>query len=103
MCGCKGQHDINGIQWLKSIPQLKGIVVDRAMKGSVVVVLNIGETLIPCARMFGVVHAQDMHDQSVDDFYLTINIVESMSVTLLDNNFIPATSHPNYNNLRWWR
>ena len=44
------------------------------MKGFVVGVLNMGETLIPCAHMFGVVHAQDMHDHSVDDLCLAISL-----------------------------
>jgi hypothetical protein len=59
---------------LKSQPHLKGIVVDQAMKGYVVFVLNIGETGIPCARMFGVVHAQYMHDHFVDDLCLAISL-----------------------------
>jgi hypothetical protein len=37
------------------------------MYGSVVTVLNIGKTLIPCAWMLGIVHVQDMHDHPVDD------------------------------------
>jgi hypothetical protein len=42
------------------------------MYGSVVVALNIGKTLIPCAGMLGIVHAQDMHDHLVDDLGLAI-------------------------------
>jgi hypothetical protein len=42
------------------------------MEGFFVVVLNIGETLIPCVWVFGVVHAQDMNNNHVDDFYLAI-------------------------------
>jgi hypothetical protein len=59
---------------LKSQPHLKGVVVGRAMEGSVVAMLNIGETLIPCVCMFGVIHTQDMHDHLVDDLYLAINL-----------------------------
>jgi hypothetical protein len=44
------------------------------MKGFVVVVLNIGKTLIPCARIFGFVHAQDMHNHYVDDLCLAMNL-----------------------------
>jgi hypothetical protein len=44
------------------------------MKGYVVTVLNIGENLIPCAWMFGVVHVQDMHDHSVDELYMAISL-----------------------------
>jgi hypothetical protein len=37
------------------------------MYGSIVALLNIGKTLIQCAGILGIVHAQDMHDHSVDD------------------------------------
>jgi hypothetical protein len=57
LCGCKGLCDINGTQWLKFQPHLKGTLFIRAMKIFVVVVLNIGETLIPSAWIFGVVNA----------------------------------------------
>ena len=40
------------------------------MYGSIVTVLNIGKTLILCAWMLGIVHAQDMHDHPVDDLDL---------------------------------
>jgi hypothetical protein len=36
--------------------------------------LNIGDNIIPCAWIFGVVHAQDMHDHSVDELLLAINL-----------------------------
>jgi hypothetical protein len=42
------------------------------MYGSVVIVLNIGNNLIPCVRILGIVHAQDMHDHPIDDFGLAI-------------------------------
>jgi hypothetical protein len=42
------------------------------MQGSVVAMLNIGETLIPCARVLGIIHAQDMHDHSIYDLGLAI-------------------------------
>ena len=42
------------------------------MYGYVVIVLNTGKTLIPCARILGIVHAQDMHDHSVDKLDLDI-------------------------------
>jgi hypothetical protein len=44
------------------------------MYGSVVIVLNIGKTPIPCARMLGIVHAQDMHDHLVGDLGLAIHL-----------------------------
>jgi hypothetical protein len=34
--------------------------------------LNIGKTLIPCAGVLGIVHAQDMHDHPIDDLSLAI-------------------------------
>jgi hypothetical protein len=42
------------------------------MYGFVVTMLNIGKTLIPCALMIVIVHAQDMHDHHVDDLGLAI-------------------------------
>jgi hypothetical protein len=42
------------------------------MYGYVVAVLNIGKTLIPRAGVLGIVHAQDVHDHSVDDLGLAI-------------------------------
>jgi hypothetical protein len=41
------------------------------MFGFVVTMLNIGNILIPCAGMLGIVHAQNMHDHSVDDLGLS--------------------------------
>jgi hypothetical protein len=42
------------------------------MESPVVIVMNIGETLIPCTWMFRVVHAQDMHNHLIDDLYLGV-------------------------------
>ena len=42
------------------------------MYGSVVTMLNIGKTLIPCVWMLGIVHAQDIHDHPIDDLGLAI-------------------------------
>jgi hypothetical protein len=42
------------------------------MQGSVVDMLDIGNTLIPCAWMFLIVHAQDMYDHPIDDLSLAI-------------------------------
>jgi hypothetical protein len=42
------------------------------MYGSVVTLMNIGKTLIPCVWMLGIVHAQYMHDHIVDDLSLAI-------------------------------
>jgi hypothetical protein len=42
------------------------------MQGSIVAMLNIGETLIPCARVLGIIHVQDIHDHSIYDLGLAI-------------------------------
>jgi hypothetical protein len=42
------------------------------MYGSIVIVLNIGKTIIPCARMLGILHVQYMHNHLVDDLSLAI-------------------------------
>ena len=34
--------------------------------------LNIGETLIPCAMVLGIIHEHDMHDHSIYDLSLAI-------------------------------
>ena len=39
---------------------------------SIVVVLNIGKTLILCVGVLGIVNMQDMHDHTVDDLGLAI-------------------------------
>jgi hypothetical protein len=44
------------------------------MYGSVVVVLNIGKTLIPGVGVLGIVHVQDVHDHLVDDLGLAIRL-----------------------------
>jgi hypothetical protein len=45
-------------------------MVGGAMDSPVVTVLNIGETLIPCAWILGVVHAQDVHNNLIDNLSL---------------------------------
>ena len=42
------------------------------MQGSVVVMLDIGKNPIPCERVLGTIHAQDMHDHSIYDLGLSI-------------------------------
>jgi hypothetical protein len=42
------------------------------MQGSFVAMLDIGKTLIPCAKVLGIIHAQDMHDHSIYDLNLAI-------------------------------
>jgi hypothetical protein len=34
--------------------------------------VDIGKTLIPCMRVLGIVHAQDMYDHLIDDLNLAI-------------------------------
>jgi hypothetical protein len=68
----RGSEISYGTQWLKSQPHLKGAMVGSAMYDSIVIVLNIGKTLIPCAWMLGIVHVQNMHDHLVDDLGLAI-------------------------------
>ena len=42
------------------------------MQGSVVDMLEIGKTLIPCVRVIGIIHVQDMNDHSIYDLGLAI-------------------------------
>jgi hypothetical protein len=42
------------------------------MQGLVVAMLKIGEILIPCLRVLGIIHAQNMHNHSVYDLSLAI-------------------------------
>jgi hypothetical protein len=44
------------------------------MQGSIVAMLDIGKTLIPCARVLGIIHAQNMHDHSIYDLSLAIHL-----------------------------
>jgi hypothetical protein len=34
--------------------------------------MDIGKTLIPCGRVLGIIHEQDMHDHSIYDLDLAI-------------------------------
>jgi hypothetical protein len=49
-------------------------MVGGAMESPVVVVLNIGKTLIPCTWMLRVIHAQDVHNHLIDDLCLAIGL-----------------------------
>jgi hypothetical protein len=42
------------------------------MQGPIVAILDIGKTLIPCARALGIIHAQDMYDHSIYNLSLAI-------------------------------
>ena len=49
-------------------------MANRVVKGSIVAMLNIWETLIPCSGMFRIVHLHDMHDHSIDHLSLSIDL-----------------------------
>jgi hypothetical protein len=49
-------------------------MVGGAMESLVVVVLNIGKTLIPCTWMPRVIHALDVHKHLIDDLFLAIGL-----------------------------
>jgi hypothetical protein len=42
------------------------------MKGSVVAMLDIEKTLIPCARVILIIHVKDMHNNSIYNLGLAI-------------------------------
>ena len=42
------------------------------MQGSVVAMLDVGKSLIPCARVLVIIHVQDMHDHSIYNLDLGI-------------------------------
>jgi hypothetical protein len=44
------------------------------MESLIVVVLNIGKTLIPCTWMLTVIHAQYVHNNLIDDLCLAIGL-----------------------------
>ena len=59
---------------MESQPHLKCSMASGAMESHVVVVFNIGKTLIPCMWMLRVIHAQDVHNHLIDDLCLAINL-----------------------------
>jgi hypothetical protein len=47
--------------------------------------LDIGNNLIPCVRVLGIIHVQDMHDHSIYDISLAICLeVEGSGFVELD-------------------
>jgi hypothetical protein len=56
MCGYKRHCNINGTQQLESQTHLKCVMASGVMESSIVVVMNIGKTLIECMHMFKIVH-----------------------------------------------
>jgi hypothetical protein len=52
---------------LESLPHLKGDMASGAMDSPIVVVLKIGNTLIPYTWILRVIHPQDVHNNMIDD------------------------------------
>jgi hypothetical protein len=78
VCGGKRKCNINGSQGLESQAHLKWVVSGGTMESPIVDVLDIWETLVPCTGMLIIVHAQDVHNNMVDDLGLAIGLwVES--------------------------
>ena len=74
LCGCKGKSYINGTQRLKSQAYLKWDMANRVVNRSFVVVLHIGNVVIPCVWMFEVVHPKDVYDHPIDYLCLAISL-----------------------------
>jgi hypothetical protein len=72
LCGSQRECNINGTQGLESQSHLKWPMVGGAMESHVVIVLNIGEDLIPCTRMIRVLHVQDVNNHLIDLLCLVI-------------------------------
>ena len=49
-------------------------MVSGAMESPIVTMLSIWETLVPCTWMLRIVHAQDVHNHSIDDLCLAISL-----------------------------
>jgi hypothetical protein len=49
-------------------------MVIGAMESHVVVVLNIGKTLIPSTNILTFIHVQDVHNHLIDDLFLAIGL-----------------------------
>jgi hypothetical protein len=74
MCSGKRKCNINGFQGLESQTHLKWVMASGTMESPVVTMLDIWETLIPCMRMFRIVHAKDVHNHLIDDLGLAIGL-----------------------------
>jgi hypothetical protein len=72
-CG-KWKCNINGSQGLESQTHLKWAMVSEAMESHVVIVMNIGETLVPCMWMLRIVREKDVHNQPIDDLCLDVGL-----------------------------
>jgi hypothetical protein len=49
-------------------------MVDGAMESPIVIVLNIGENLVPCTWILRIVHVQDVHNHPINDLCLDISL-----------------------------
>jgi hypothetical protein len=65
LCSYNGQRYVNGGQWLEPQSHLKRVVSNRVVEGYVVAMLNIRNSFIPCAWMFGIIHSHDMDNHLV--------------------------------------
>jgi len=74
LCGCNGKNNIKWDQWLKPQARLKSVVASRAMKGSIVAMLNIRKAFNTCVWMFGVINYQNMKNHYVDHLCFSINL-----------------------------
>jgi hypothetical protein len=74
MCNCNGHSYVNEGQWLEPEAHLKRDVANGVVEGSIIAMLNIRKTLIPCAWMFGIVHHWDMENHHVDYLYFPISL-----------------------------
>jgi hypothetical protein len=72
LCNYNEQSYVNGRQWSEPQAHLKRVVANRPMEGSVVAMLKIRNTFIPCAWMFGIVHPRDMENHPVEYLFLSI-------------------------------
>jgi hypothetical protein len=80
LCSGKTKCNINGSQGLESQTHLKWDMVSGTMESHVVTMLDIWETLVPCTGMLRIVHAQDVHNNPIDDFGLAIGLAVESSV-----------------------
>ena len=74
LCSHMRHGNINQTLSLKSQTHFKGTVTSRDMEKSVIIVLLIGMSLIPCSWMLGVVHAEYVNYHHVDELCLAVSL-----------------------------
>jgi hypothetical protein len=74
LCDCNGSSYANVDQWLEPQAQLKRVVGNRVVEGSIVDMLKIRKDFIPCAWKFGIVHPRDMDNHPVDYLCFSISL-----------------------------